>query len=194
MSTTSPACLGRLGPTSGGGSARRPEVLPSPLIVAAIRAGVPPGPWSTVALGAEARAVAGAVPARSARFQCTWQPRCVQRGETATSVPSSRRWPATFSPRVLHDVALAGREVVDRPRSGLGDAVAGEVAPRRCAFSFTDRVRRTRARSAGSGRTGRRTRVRAARTRSASSSPPPCRWSCPTWRSRSPSAAARCAA
>src|SRR5829696_5307152 len=56
------------------------------------------GPCSTSPSGAKRDPWHGQSQLRSARFQLTWQPRCVQVAETATSVPSSRRWPATFSP------------------------------------------------------------------------------------------------
>ncbi len=56
------------------------------------------GPWSTSPSGSKREPWQGQSQLRSALFQSSWQPRCVQIGETATRLPSSRRWPATFSP------------------------------------------------------------------------------------------------
>ena len=87
------------------------------------------GPWRTSPSGLKREPWHGQSQLRSAVFQLTWQPRWVQIGETATSVPSSRRWPATFSPawRTMSPSPGARSSIGRVPRCLI--AVADHVQP-----------------------------------------------------------------
>ena len=96
------------------------------------------GPWSTSPSGAKREPWHGQSQLRSARFQLTWQPRWLQLVETATSVPSSRRWPATFSPawRTMSPSPGASDSIGRVPRFVIRSPT--KCAPTR-AFSSTNR-------------------------------------------------------
>ena len=87
------------------------------------------GPLQDVASGAKREPWQGQSQLRSARFQLTWQPRWVQRGRHGDQGAVVAAVAGDLLARVADDVALARREVLDRPGSALGDAVAEEVQP-----------------------------------------------------------------